>query len=221
MESGLYAHVRASGVSRGNFFALFARRDRARRYLSVILVGVPIWYVVGVLVSLAPEIGRALGMSPAPTAPDAVLASYIGLVVGDFSSGFLSQVLRTRKKVLAGYILGTAAAIAVYFTLGRSSLAAFYLSCGLLGVGTGYWAVFVTAASEQFGTNVRATVTTTAPNFVRGSLVPVTAAFLALKGPLGVAGSALAVGAATIAIALGALVGLDETYGRDLDFVED
>jgi MFS transporter, putative metabolite:H+ symporter len=221
MESGMFRNLKTqTAIARGNFLSLFTSWSRARRYLSVILVGVPIWYVVGILVTFAPELGQALGMSPLPTAPDAVLAAYAGLVLGDFGSGFLSQVFRTRKKVLAAFLLLTSAFVAAYFTVGPTSLMAFYAVVVGLGVATGYWAVFVTVASEQFGTNIRATVTTTAPNFVRGSLVLVTSAFSALKGPLGVTTSAVAVGIGTLVVALVALAGLEETYGKDLDYLE-
>jgi putative MFS transporter len=220
MESGMFKNVRASSVSRGNLLSLFSTWARARRYLSVILVGVPIWYVVGILITFAPELGKSLGMQPAPTGPNAVLAVYVGLVAGDFGSGFLSQLLGNRKKVLAGFILATGACVVLYFTVGRQSLAAFYTICVALGISIGYWAVFVTVASEQFGTNIRATVTTTAPNFVRGAVVPVTFAFQHLRGPLGVTGAALTVGGATLVLALVSLAGLEETYAKDLDYVE-
>jgi putative MFS transporter len=220
LESGMFESARKKNVVRGNFFALFSSPARVRRYLSVILVGVPIWYVIGVLVTFSPELGKAFGMTEIPRAPDAVLAAYGGLVVGDFASGFLSQVLRSRKKVLGGFIGLTALFIGVYFTVAHLSRPIFYATCFGLGIATGYWAVFVSVASEQFGTNLRATVTTTAPNFVRGSLVPVTYLFEQARGALGVRGAALGVGALTIVIALVALLGLEETHGRDLDFLE-
>jgi hypothetical protein len=221
LESGMFKQVRERAVSRGNFFLLFRSARRAWRYIAVILVGVPIWYVVGILVTFAPEIGGALGMKPAPNASRAVLFCYTGLIAGDIGSGALSQLLRSRKKVIATFILVTAALIALYFTTGRTSLATFYGICGALGVATGYWAVFVTIASEQFGTNIRATVTTTTPNFVRGAVVLLTSAFQGLKSVVGVVGSAKVVGAITIALALVALVGLEETFGKDLDFIEE
>jgi MFS family permease len=220
LESGMFQNVRTKNVARGNFLALFATAARARRYLAVILVGVPIWYVIGVLVTFSPELGKAFGMAAIPKAPDAVLAAYGGLVVGDFASGFLSHVFRSRKKILAAFILLTGVFVGAYFTFADRSLPVFYAVCFGLGIATGYWAVFVTVASEQFGTNLRATVTTTAPNFVRGSLVPVTFAFEQLRGSLGVQKAALLVGIVTLVIALVALAGLDETHGRDLDFVE-
>jgi MFS family permease len=220
MESGMFQQVRDRQVSRGNILSLFSTTARARRYLSVLLMGVPIWYVIGILMTFAPELGRAMGMSPAPTGPNAVLAAYAGLALGDLGSGLISQLLRSRKKVLAGFIVATALLMVAYFTVGRSSLLVMYTVMFGLGFTTGYWAMFVTVASEQFGTNIRATVTTTAPNFVRGSLVPVTLLFEALRGRLGIAGSAALVGALTIVIALVALAGIDETYGRDLDFVD-
>jgi hypothetical protein len=148
------------------------------------------------------------------------MLTYIGLSVGDLASGALSQLLRSRKRVLRAFIVLTALCIGGYFTVGRSSLSVFYACCFALGVATGYWAVFVTAAAEQFGTNIRATVTTTAPNFVRGAVVPLTSAFQLLKSPLGVTGSAVCVGIATLVIAAVSLAALDETFGRDLDFVE-
>ncbi len=221
MESGMFQQTKTRAVRRGDFFSLFRTGARAWRYISVILVGVPIWYVVGILMTFAPEIGGALGMTPAPSNSRAVLFCYAGLVVGDLGSGVLSQVLRTRKKVLGAFILLTALFTAAYFVVGRSSLDAFYAVCACLGVATGYWAVFVTVASEQFGTNLRATVTTTTPNFVRGAVVLLTSGFQFGKPYLGVAGSAIAVGVVTLVMALVALVGLEETYGKDLDFVED
>ena len=220
MESGMFATLKKTTVSRGNILLLFSSWERARRYLSVILVGVPIWYVVGILITFAPELGEALGMDPGPSAPDAVFWVYLGLIAGDFGSGALSQVLRSRKKVLGGFLALTALFVGAYFAVGARSLPLFYAICGGLGVATGYWAVFVTVASEQFGTNIRATVTTTAPNFVRGSMVPVTILFELLRGPLGATTSALAVGGLTLLVAAVALYGLDETYGKDLDFTE-
>jgi hypothetical protein len=222
VESGMFSKVKAKAeVSRGNFFALFSDRTRATRYVSVVLVGVPIWYAIGILVTFSPEIGKALGMSPVPDPGRAVMWAYVGLAGGDLGSGALSQVLRSRKRVLFGFLLLTALAVALYFTVGKGGLVPFYACVTLLGFGTGYWAVFVTVASEQFGTNIRATATTTAPNFVRGAVVPLTMAFTALKGTsLGVPGAAIAVGVGTIAIAMLALRGLEETYGKDLEYLE-
>lgn len=207
-------------VSSGDFFSLFSTWDRARRYVCVILTGVPIWYAVGILITFSPEIGKAMGMTEVPKAGRAVMFSYIGLALGDLGSGVASQWWRSRKKVVALFLVLTAASVAVYFTVGGTSLPIFYLVCGVLGFATGYWAVFVTMAAEQFGTNIRATATTTAPNFVRGFVVPLTLAFQAGTAALGIAGSAIAVGAVSIAVALLALRGLDETYGKDLDFLE-
>lgn len=220
-ESGMFEKVKAqAAVARGNFLMLFSSRRRAMRYLAVILVGVPIWYAVGILVTFSPEIGAALGMKPAPEAARSVMFCYIGLALGDFGSGALSQVMRSRRRILFAFLVLTSASIVAYFTLGHASTFAFYAVCLALGFATGYWAVFVTVASEQFGTNVRATATTTAPNFVRGAVVPLTILFTALKPSLGVPGSAIAVGVGTMLVAFAALAALDETYGKDLEFLE-
>jgi putative MFS transporter len=220
-ESGLFEQVRQQAVARGNFFMLFRPASRAIRYLSVIAIAVPIWYVVGVLVTFSPELGRALGMAVPPSASRAVMFCYVGLAIGDLSSGVLSQILRSRKQVVRIFLGLTALTIASYFLVAHRSLLIFYATCVALGFATGYWAVFVTIASEQFGTNIRATVTTTAPNFVRGAVVPLTWTFHAAGATLGIRFSAIAVGVATLLVALIALRGLDETYGKDLGFLEE
>jgi putative MFS transporter len=220
MESGMFEKVRTTEAARGSLLALLRPPARLRRYLSVIVVGLPIWFVVGILILAAPELGRALGTRPVPSAARAVLFCYAGLAVGDLGSGVLSQLVRSRKKIVFGFIVMTAVTIGAYFTVAGRSLTAFYAVCAAMGVAAGYWAMFVTVASEQFGTNIRATVTTTAPNFVRGSVPLLNIAFLALKPRLGLVGSAALVGAVTIVLAFLALAGLEETFGKDLDYLE-
>lgn len=220
-ESGMFEQVRQRSVSRGDFLMLFRTRERRLRYLSVILVALPIWYVVGILITFAPEFGRAMGMREIPSASRAVMFCYIGLALGSLLSGTLSQIFRTRNKIIGLFLGLTALFIAVYFLAAHVSLWFFYAVCVGLGVAAGYWAVFVTMASEQFGTNIRATATTTAPNFVRGSVVPVTSAFQFGVPYLGIEGSAVLVGGVVLAIGFWALLRLEETYGKDLDYVEE
>ncbi len=220
-ESGMFEGAKAKGVRHGDFFAFFRNATRFRRYIAVILVGVPVWYAVGILVTFSPEIARSMGLATLPKPSTAVMLMYIGLAIGDFGSGFLSHVLKSRKKVLAGFLALSSLSTIAYFTIGRSSLTAFYVVVVILGIASGYWAVFVTVASEQFGTNIRATATTTAPNFVRGTVVLVTSSFQALKGSVGIVWSAAIVGAVVFVLGFVALFGLEETHGKDLDFTED
>lgn len=219
-ESGMFEQTRKQDVGRGDFRKLFSTWARARRYLSVIFVGIPIWYAVAILIGLSPEIGKAMGMAVPPAPGRAVMFCYIGLAAGDFGSGALSQILKSRKRVLTGFLLLTTLLVGVYFLFAGQSLFTFYAICLLLGFSAGYWAVFVTVASEQFGTNLRGTATTTAPNFVRGAVVPMSLCFQALKPALGVLGAAGAVGVVVLTLAFIALRSLDETYGKDLDFLE-
>jgi predicted MFS family arabinose efflux permease len=219
-ESKMFLGMRESNVSSGNFFMLFASKERLRRYLAVVFVGAPIWFCLSVLVALSPELSKSLGLMTPPDPGRAVLIFYSGACAGDLASGGLSQALRSRKKVLGTFIALTAVAMAAYFLLAGNSLFALYACCAFLGLSTGYWAVFVTVAAEHFGTNLRATTTTTAPNFVRGSVVPMTMLFQALRPRIGDIASAASVGAGTIVIALVALAHLEETFGRDLDYLE-
>jgi putative MFS transporter len=219
-ESGMFQQVKQSAVSRGDFFMLFRTAERRGRYLAVILIGLPLWYVVGVLVTFAPELGLAMGMADVPVAGRAILYCYTGISLGSLLWGTLSQVWHTRTRVVRTAMITTTACIALYFAAAGLSLTVFYAVCFLLGLGCGYWAVFVLMASELFGTNIRATAATTVPNFVRGSVVLVTLLFQALTTYLGIQGSAMAVGALTLVVGFLALGRLEDTYGKDLDYVE-
>jgi putative MFS transporter len=222
VESGIFQRTQETGVSRGNFFRLFSSAARLRRYAGVILVGIPIWYCVGILIKFSDAVGGALHMAKLPDPAMSILFCYVGLALGDLSSGALSQILKSRKRAVFAFLTFTSLALVFYFVIGPRSLPLFYTACSLIGFGTGYWAVFVTTASEQFGTNIRATATTTAPNFVRGATVPMTLTFTALKAheSLGVAGAALVVGVPVMLLAFVSLSQIDETYGKELDFLD-
>jgi predicted MFS family arabinose efflux permease len=219
-ESGMFEGIRRTSATRGNFLSLLASPVTRWKYISVVLIGVPIWYVVGILITFSPEFGRAMAMPAVPQAGRAVMFCYIGLAAGDICSGAFSQLVRSRKKAVQVFMGTTAILVVAYFLVAHRSLTTFYTICVLIGFSAGYWAVFVTIASEQFGTNIRATATTTVPNFVRGAVVALTLLFDALRAPLGVRGSAMAVGALAFTVAFLALRGLEETYGKDLDYVE-
>lgn len=219
-ESGMYEKVKTENVQRGNFLQLFTNRDRLQRFLSCIFIGLPIWFVIGILISFSPEFAAALGVTEKINAGDAVMFSYIGLAVGDLSSGLISQLLKSRKKVVLLYIIITLLFIVIYLFNPSDSSTVFYAVCFGLGVGTGYWALFVTIAAEQFGTNLRSTVATTVPNFIRGTVVPLVFIFGLLRPGMGITWGAFVVGMGTIAIALIALHYLNETFARDLNFLE-
>jgi MFS family permease len=219
-ESGMFEGIRQAKAVRGSFLSLVSSPATRWKYVRVVLVGVPIWYVVGILITFSPEFGRAMAMPVLPQAGRAVMFCYVGLAIGDFASGALSQIIRSRNRVVGMFLLMTAMFIATYFAVAHVSLPVFYTVCLLLGVAAGYWAVFVTIASEQFGTNIRATATTTAPNFVRGAVVALTTLFETLRPGMGIRASAMVVGSLALAIAFASLRGLDETYGKDLNYLE-
>ncbi len=222
-ESGLFRQMEASkGISRGNFLALFTNWDRFSRFARCLLIGFPTWFVVGVLVTLAPEFGQAKGLDNI-SAGNAIAACYTGLIVGDIASGLISQLLRSRLKVMWIFLFADALAVAYYLAAPFPSAAAFHFAHFLLGLSVGFWVIFVTIGAEQFGTNLRATVATSVPNFARGMLVPIASTFLWLKGPTmtgGVLPAAAIVGAVCLLIAFSALVGMKETFDQDLNYVE-
>lgn len=220
-ESGMFKNAMEANVSRGNFGVFFRNKKLLFRYIQCILIGLPTWYVVGILVTLAPEFGKEFGMeTPPATAAQAVMWCYIGLALGDLLSGTSSQVWRSRRKTMALFHTISLATVLFYLFSGNISLQMIYFKCFLLGLGAGYWAVFVTIAAEQFGTNIRATVATTVPNFARGALALIFFVFSTLKSTTGIINSALWVGLTCIGIALTALYFLPETYHKDLDYFE-
>ena len=220
-ESGVFLKVKEQRVERGNFFHLFTNKVRFKKFMGCIFIGLPIWFVIGILITFSPEFAKALDITSGVVAGDAIMYSYIGLAVGDMASGFISQALRSRKKVVFMYVLLTMTFIVVYLFMPIKTPFFFYLTCFLMGVGVGYWALFVTIAAEQFGTNLRSTVTTSVPNIIRGTVVPITFMFKELREEIGILNGALVLGIITVIIALIALRAIDETFGRDLNFVEE
>jgi hypothetical protein len=189
-----------------------------------------VWYVIGVLVSLSQDVFvPQLGIDTSALAPDelkringsAIRYAYIGLSLGDLLSALLSQILRSRKKVIYGYLSANLLLTLIFlYGMQGASIQTYYWMCLALGTATGYWVIFVTVASEQFGTNIRSTVSTTTPNFVRGAVLPVTYAFSFLAVSVGNVTSALVVGLCCIGGAFWATTRVHETFHKDMDFVE-
>jgi MFS transporter, putative metabolite:H+ symporter len=228
LESGMFKEMKSSSeVKKGNFLMLFRDGRTLLKYINCILIGLPIWYMIGVLISLSQDVfAKELGLVDAEgkvliSNGSAVMFSYMGLSVGDLFSGVLSQVLKSRRKVVLLFLLMSSMLMVtfLFFSYGVSPNT-YYLLCFLVGAATGYWAIFVTIASEQFGTNIRSTVTTTVPNFVRGSVVPITLSFTALAKSVGNTWSAFIVGAVCIGLALFAVLMVKETFSKDLNYFE-
>ncbi len=224
-ESGMFSKIKESSTNRGDFFSIFRDKERFLRYVRCVFVGVPLWVVVGILVTFSPEFAKALGVQEPITGGRAIMFCYVGITLGDFLTPYLSQRLQSRKKVFLIFLIFDSLCIAAYFLMNvffgaTPSANVVYAIIFLLGLSSGYWAIFVTVAAEQFGTNLRATVATTAPNFVRGSVVPMTKLFQFLTPSLGLIGSGVAVSALGMVIAFACLWGLKETFGKDLNYVE-
>jgi putative MFS transporter len=222
-ESGMFHQVKSNaGIKKGHFLALFTNKDRFIRFMRCIFIGTSTWFVVGVLVFFAPEFGKAKGLEGI-VAGNAIAACYLGLILGDIISGFLSQYWRSRIKVMALFLALDVVAVAAYLYYPFQYNWEMYLSHFFLGISVGFWVIFVTMGAEQFGTNLRATVATSVPNFARGMQVPINESFKYLKSPL-VTGSVLSaawmVGALCLLIAFIALYGMRETFDQDLDYVE-
>ncbi|MEJ7739364.1 MAG: MFS transporter [Chitinophagaceae bacterium] len=220
-ESRIFTQVKEKAISRGNFFQLFTSNKQFFKYVRCILIGIPVWFVAGILMTFSPEFGKALDLDMPIVAGKAVMWEYIGLTIGDISSGLLSQFFHSRKKIVMLFILLAGFFAAVYLFIPLKTAAMFYAVCVCLGFAAGYWALFVTIAAEQFGTNLRATVATTVPNFVRGSILIMTPLFLLFRSHFGIVTGAGLLGLLAIIIALIGLWKMEETFGKDLNFLEE
>ena len=222
-ESGMFENTKNTDVARGNFLSLFSNGARFYKYLRCLLVGVPFWFLVGILITLAPEFGKQFGLQGPVTGGLSIFWCYFGLTLGDFTSGGLSQLFKSRNRTLQIFIAATAVMVGVYlFGLHGATTTAFYAVCFFVGYAGGFWALFVTVAAEQFGTNLRSTVATTAPNFARGATVFIVPLFQYLKAmpALGMVGAAGTIGAVLLTLAFFSASTLPETYAKDLDYVE-
>lgn len=219
-ESGIYEKIKTGVHKKGNFFSIFTTRACFYKYIRCILIGLPIWFVIGILMTFSPEIASARGINGV-IAGSAVMYGYIGLSAGDIVSGLISQYFRSRKKAVALFIAFTFISVTVFLYYPLQSATGIYITCALLGFSIGYWALFVTIAAEQFGSNLRATAATTVPNFIRATVVPISYSFLYLGGITTVTTAALITGACTVLVAVVALYFMEETFSRSLDFVEE
>jgi MFS transporter, putative metabolite:H+ symporter len=217
-ESGLFASIKTKKVERGNFLYLFSNGKRFLKYIQCILIGLSTWFMIGILVTFSPEFGKYFGVDGIK-AGKSVMYAYIGLSIGDLSSGLLSQWLKSRRKALLIFMIAALGSIMLYL-FGPHSVDSIYLYCFLMGFCFGYWALFITVGAEQFGTNLRSTVATTVPNFIRGTVPFLIYLFRAGQTSLGIIPSSLLLAFGTFIIAMLALWGMDETFGKDLDFEE-
>lgn len=220
-ESGMFDKVKESSVKRGNFFSLFSTGKRLVKYISCIIIGMPVWFVIGILITFSKEFGEVLGITGPVSTGKSVMYHYIGASIGSIITSYIGQKLKSRKKALLIAICALALGCVWYFLSAGSSPSTYYWITFVLGLAMGYWAVFISVASEQFGTNIRSTVTTTVPNFVRGATVLMTIFWTYLSAGMGILQSAMIVGAIIIGIAIVAVFFLEESYGKELDYVEE
>lgn len=221
-ESGMFKHIKEGKVSRGNFFQLFTKWERVRKYFSIIFVTVPVWYVMGTLVLFSPELSEQMGLpKDSISSGKSIMWAYAGITIGDLASGLISHLLKSRKKALFLFLVLTSIGVTLYFTIAGQSVTMFYGVVAFIGFATGYWAVFMSTASELFGTNIRATATTTAPNFVRGSTILISW-LLALSTDIFTdkITATIATGTFLLGIAFLALWSLEETFTKDLNYIE-
>jgi MFS family permease len=220
-ESGLYKKTQESTAVKGNFFMFFNNAHRFKTYMKAILIGLPTWYVIGILISFSNVFAKQMGIEEVVQPGKAIMYAYAAISIGDMLIGFVSQYFKSRKKAMWLFYAITVFAMLLFFALPIQHASGMYAVCALLGFGTGFWAIFVTMAAEQFGTNLRATATTTIPNMVRGSLPLMLLLFTYLQDHTPYINAAIITGIIVMALSSFALYFMKETFARDLDFIEE
>lgn len=220
LESNMFHNIKNENVVKGNLLMLVNNGKRFTKYAKAILIGIPTWYVIGLLLTFSDKFARELGVLGKIDPGKSVMWAYVAIAVSDFLGGFISHFFKSRKKAVWFFYLFCVVALFLFFNLPNKSANTFYFICAMLGFGTGFWALFVTMAAEQFGTNIRATVTTTVPNIVRGSLVVITFIFDSFQPNFTFVESGWMTGIIVMSIACFALYFTKETFHKDLDFVE-
>ncbi len=219
-ESGMFSSLEKTTVQRGNYLQFFTKKERFYRYAKGMLIGIPVWFCIGILMSFANEFANRMGVQGI-TPGNAILYQYIGLGFGDVCAGLLSHKLKSRKKALYIFYAMFTVFMILFFTQHNSSAAWFYFICAGLGFGTGISVLYITASAEQFGTNLRATATTSITNFVRGFTPLLLLIFKSIRDYTGYIRGAWLIGIAVMLVAISALYFTKESFGNDLDFVEE
>ncbi|AFK03352.1 major facilitator superfamily MFS_1 [Emticicia oligotrophica DSM 17448] len=220
LESGLFNEMKGKTSNRGDLRLLFKNKDYIKKYISICVLGFPVWYVNGVVMTFTPEIAKAWGMTQAPTVSEVVIYYFLGLTFGDLTGGFVSQYFQSRKKAIRLYLSLYALAAIVFFVVGNQSAFIYKALILFLGFCVGYSIVLLTLAAEQYGTNIRATVTTSSLNILRATVIPQTLLFEFLNPYIGTVNSAMAVGVVAILLAFWGLSNLEETFHKDLNYME-
>ena len=221
-ESGMFHEVKNMQVQRGNFFMLFNNADRFKRYICSILIGLPTWFVIGILITFSGEFGEKMGIKEKIDPGKSIMYAYAAISIGDILIGFISQWFKSRKKAIYLFYAISVIFMILFFTVQKNGTAAgMYWICAGLGFGTGFWAIFVTMGAEQFGTNLRATAATTIPNMVRGMLaVMILPLFKALRSVTDYIMGGWMTAIIVMIIAIIAVIFIKETFGKDLNYVE-
>ncbi|HEX5667898.1 MAG TPA: MFS transporter, partial [Chitinophagaceae bacterium] len=223
-ESGMFHTAKSSGASRGDFTMFFTHSKRFRKYMLAILIGLPTWYVIGILVNLSNRFAIQLYGPNSVDSGKAIMFAYVGIATGDILIGFVSQYFKSRKKALYVFYAMSALAIILFYSPFNSNDSRMYLICGMLGFTTGFWAIFVTMGAEQFGTNLRATAATTIPNMVRGALPLINLMFKDLfqdTWKWGLVESGIITGIIVMMIGVVSIWFTEETFHKDLDYIEE
>jgi MFS transporter, putative metabolite:H+ symporter len=220
VESGLFKITQHTKVSKGNFLIILRNKNYLKKFICILLVGIPGWYANGILIQLTPYVSESMGMTVIPSKGTVIIYFFIALCVGDIMGGVISQWLKSRKKSIYLFLSLHAVMLLLFFTIGKTSVQVYYTIFAGIGFSVGFVIQLFTLAAENFGTNIRTLVTSSGLNLVRAWVIPCSLAYTWLNNNFTILKwqSAAAIGFVAIVLALFALRQLDETFDNDLEF---
>ncbi len=223
-ESSIFKNLESKHVSKGNLLMFFNKPSRFKKYILAILIGLPTWFVIGIMLNLSNRFAKDLYGENSIDSGASIMYGYIGIALGDIVVGLVSQHFKSRKKALYIFYAMTILGIIYFFSPLNNNDFSMYAVSMYLGFSTGFWAIFVTMGAEHFGTNLRATAATTIPNVVRGALPLMNLLFkdyFQANLQWTMLQSAMVTGAIVMVISVVALIFTEETFHKDLDFIEE
>jgi len=221
-ESSMYSEIAGADVQKGNLLMLFNNKSRFFRYMKGVAIGLPVWFVIGILITFSDQFGEKLGIQEVIEPGKAIMYQYVALCFGDLSAGILSNIIKSRKKTLFIFFGILAFFMVMYFTMQNGTAERMYWLCAGLGFGSGISVLYITMSAEQFGTNLRATTAISIPNVVRGLLPLIIIIFKAVRTLIGnyIYGGWIT-GAFFLLLAVVAAIYTKETFGREMNYIEE
>ncbi len=213
-ESKIYKDTAQTYAKRGSIKELWGKFHNLKTFVFCVLVLVPNYFVTGIMLTLSPEIAKAIEVNGVIKGNISLAIYFAVAAIGDLLGATLSGRFKSRKLVAGLFIIGNIGLPMVLLQFHHLETWQFYAFAAAYGL-FNLWAISGTILVEQFPTHLRATATTAGLNFARGGIILMNLSFLGLK-IIGVTHAVLVIGGVVICLGLASVLSLPESYNRAL-----